>query len=53
MRRDYREAETLSIAKEANRLASEATNWARWAEIIATVAAIFAAKDAIVLWMFG
>jgi hypothetical protein len=48
-RRDAREAETLSIAKEANRIASEArtaafeqARWAKWAAIIAMVAAIIA-----------
>lgn len=48
-RRDAREEETLSIAKEANRIASEArtaafeqARWAKWAAIIATVAAIIA-----------
>lgn len=48
-KRDAREEETLSIAKEANRIASEArtaafeqVRWAKWAAIIATVAAITA-----------
>lgn len=46
-KRDAREEETLAIAKEANRIASEArtaafeqARWAKWAAIIATVAAI-------------
>lgn len=53
-KRDAREEETLSIAKEANRIASEArtaafeqARWAKWAAIIATVAAIIAAVAAI------
>lgn len=55
-KRDAREEETLSIAKEANRIASEAlatarsssasakeqARWAMWAAIIAIVAAIIA-----------
>ena len=55
--RDSREAETLSVAKEANRIASEAKDiallaaksaskqarWAMWAAIIATIAIIIAA----------
>ena len=51
--RDARELETLSIAKEANRIASEAriaafeqARWAKWAAIIATTAAIIAAVAA-------
>ena len=61
IKRDLREAETLSIASEANRLAKEAlasarssaasarsqATWARWATIIAIIAAIIAAKDQI------
>jgi hypothetical protein len=57
-KRDAREESTLSIAKEANRLASEANSlarssvisvreqarWARWAAIIAATAMIIAAK---------
>lgn len=46
-KRDAREEETLSIAKEANRIASEArtaafeqARWAKWAAIIAMIAAI-------------
>jgi hypothetical protein len=59
--RDVREEETLSIAKEANRIASEAlviakssldsaseqARWAKWAAIIAMTAAIIAAKEQI------
>jgi hypothetical protein len=48
-KRDAREEEALFIAKEANRIASEAraaafeqARWAKWAAIIATVAAIIA-----------
>ena len=48
-KRDAREEEILSIAKEANRIASEArtaafeqARWAKWAAIIATIAAIIA-----------
>lgn len=48
-KRDAREEETLSIAKEANRIASEArtaafeqARWAKWAAIIAMAAAIIA-----------
>jgi len=56
-KRDAREEETLSIAKEANRIASDAlivarsssksarkqARWAMWAAIIATTAIIIAA----------
>jgi hypothetical protein len=49
VRAEAREEETLSIAREANRIASEAraaayeqARWAKWAAIIATVAAIIA-----------
>lgn len=48
-KRDSREEETLAIAKEANRIASEArtaafeqARWAKWAAVIATVAAVIA-----------
>ena len=48
-KRNAREEEILSIAKEANRIASEAraaafeqARWAKWAAIVATVAAIIA-----------
>lgn len=48
-KRDAREERTLSIAEDANRIASEAraaafeqARWAKWAAIIATVAAIIA-----------
>jgi hypothetical protein len=48
--RDLRDSTTLSIAKEANRIASDAASfarkqarWAMWAAIIATIAIIIAA----------
>ena len=53
-RRDAREERTLaisedalSIAKEANRIASKDLRWAKWAAIIATTAAVAANKDQI------
>lgn len=59
-KRDAREEETLSIAKDANRIASDAAlsarlsaRWAMWAAIIATVAAIIAMKDQILALIFG
>ena len=59
-KRDAREKETLSIAKEANRIASEslpiartAVLWARYAAIIATAAMAYAAKDSILALIFG
>ena len=49
-KRNAREEETLAIAKDANRIASEAlkiareqARWAMWAAIIATIAIIIAA----------
>jgi len=58
-KRDEREAETLSIANEANRIASEAltaarsnARWAMYAAIIATVALICATKDQIFKLIF-
>ena len=54
-KRDGREEETLSIAKEANRIAASAevaargsSRWAMWAAIIATMAIAIAMKDQIV-----
>jgi len=59
-KREAREAEILSIAKEANRLASEANviarrdaRYAMYAAIIATIAAIAANKDEIFALIFG
>ena len=63
IKRDSREAETLSIASEANRLAKDAlasarssaasarsqATWARWATIIAMTAVIIATKDQILM----
>lgn len=63
IKRDLREAETLSIASEANRLAKEAlasarssaasarsqATWDRWATIIAMTAVIIATKDQILM----
>ena len=37
-KRDAREAETLAIAKEANRIASRAERWAMYAAIAAVIA---------------
>lgn len=39
-KRDAREEETLSIAKEANRIASRAERWAMYAAIAAIIALI-------------
>lgn len=39
-KRDMREAETLEIAKEANRIASRAERWAMYAAIAAVIALI-------------
>ena len=61
-KRDAREEATLSIAKEANRIASEAllvatdsaasafeqARWAKWAAILAAIAALIATKDQII-----
>ena len=59
-KRDAREEETLSIAKEANRIASNAlvaarssSRWAMWAAIIAMIAIVIAAKDQILTFIFG
>ncbi len=52
-KRDVREVETLSIAKEANRIASSATLWAKWAVIIATVSIVIGTKDQILALIFG
>lgn len=60
-KRNAREAETLSIAKEANRIASDAlaearsnsasartqARWAKWAAIIAATAAAISSKEEI------
>lgn len=60
-KRDAREEETLSIAKEANSIAARAleiassqsvaafeqARWAKWAAIVATIAALIATKDQI------
>jgi hypothetical protein len=65
--RDAREEETLSIAKEANRLASDANIFARieasaasrsaryamYAAIIAAISAVIAIKDEILILIFG
>lgn len=65
-RAEMREEESISIAKralsvaaDANRVASETRDsaaaqarWAMWAAIIATVAAVVAAKDQIVAFFF-
>ncbi len=40
LKRDAREEETLSIAREANRIASRAERWAMYAAIAAVVALI-------------
>ena len=61
-KRDTREEETLSIAKEANSIAARAleiansqsvaafeqARWAKWAAIVATIAALIATKDQII-----
>ena len=59
-KRDAREAETLSVAKEANRIASEAKDaatdaarWALYAAIIAVIALAIASKDSILSVIFG
>lgn len=39
-RRDAREKETLSVAKEANRIASRAERWAMYAAIAAVIALV-------------
>ena len=65
-KQDVREAETLAIAKEANRLAFEANSiarieaaaasrsarWALYAAIIAAIMAIITAKDEILMLIF-
>ena len=57
---DTREEETLAIAKEANRIASEqataaarSARWAMYAAIIAAIAAAIATKDQILALIFG
>lgn len=52
-KRDAREVETLSIAKEANRIASSATLWAKWAAILATISIAIGTKDQILALIFG
>ena len=52
-KRDAREAESLSIAKEANDIARSASKWALYAAIIATVAIAVATKDAIFSLILG
>jgi hypothetical protein len=66
-KRDAREEATLAIAKEANRLASEANSiarldvaaasrsarWAMYAAIIAAIGALIATKDQIFTFIFG
>jgi len=39
-KRDDREKETLSIAKDANRIAIASSRWAMWAAIIAIIAVV-------------
>ena len=46
-KRDAREIETLSIAKEANDIARTASRWAMWASIIAVIAIVSEIKDQI------
>ena len=46
-KRDAREIETLSIAKEANAIARSASRWAMWASIIAVIAIVSEIKDQI------
>lgn len=46
-KRDAREEETLSIAREANRIALAASRWAMYAAIIAITAIAIATKDQI------
>lgn len=50
--RKDREEETLSIAKEANRIALSAARWAMWAAIIATIAIVIVSKDQILALIF-
>jgi hypothetical protein len=59
-KRDAREEATLSIAKEANTIASDAlaaarssARWAMWAAIIAAIAIVITAKDQILALIFG
>lgn len=47
VKRDAREIETLSIAKEANDIARSASRWAMWASIIAVIAIVSEIKDQI------
>lgn len=60
LRDEARSEETLAIAKEANRFASEANliarsaaRWAMWAAIIAAIAAAIATKDQIIALIFS
>jgi len=66
-KRDTREEETLSIARRALSIAEGANiiatrdlsaalsqaRWAKWAAIIATIAAVIATKDQILALIFG
>lgn len=66
-KRDAREEETLSIARralsvaeDANRIATrdlsaavEQARWAKWAAILAAIAAVIATKDQILALVFG
>lgn len=45
-------AESLSIAQASSRSASEQARWARWAVIIAIIAAMIATKDEILKFIF-
>lgn len=45
--------ESLAIAHSSSRSAAEQARWARWAVIIAVMAAIIATKDEILKFIFG